>query len=173
MRKFPVLLMAVLALSACDSAKKQLGIERQAPDEFAVVKRAPLAMPPDYTLRPPTPGAQRPQEQTTDKQAQAVVFGAETQHSQPVTAKDGEDALLMSAGATGADDSIRRIVDQETAEMDPREKPVAEKLLGIAVGDRGRPAASVVDAEAEAERLQQNIEQGKPVTEGDTPTIEE
>ena len=68
MRKFPVLLMAVLALSACDSAKKQLGIERQAPDEFAVVKRAPLAMPPDYTLRPPTPGAQRPQEQTTDKQ---------------------------------------------------------------------------------------------------------
>ncbi|MEC7029138.1 MAG: DUF3035 domain-containing protein [Pseudomonadota bacterium] len=173
MRKFPVLLVAVLALSACDGAKKQLGLERQAPDEFAVVKRAPLEMPPDYTLRPPAPGAQRPQEMTTDKEAQAVVFGADAQQSATAAPRDGEAALLMSAGATNADDSIRRVVDQETAAMDPREKPVAEKLLGIAVGDRGKPAATVVDAEAEAQRLQKNIEEGKPVTEGKTPTIEE
>ena len=50
-------LISFLALSGCSDAKEQLGLTRSAPDEFAVVKRAPLAMPPDYTLRPPRPGA--------------------------------------------------------------------------------------------------------------------
>lgn len=177
MRKCSVITMSaavisILTLSACDGAKKQLGLERQAPDEFAVVKRAPLEMPPDYTLRPPKPGAQRPQEAATDKQAEAVVFGGQQQAKQ-VTVKDGENALLQNAGATNAPEDIRQIVDQETAALDPREKPVAEKLLGIAIGDKGKPRASVVDAEAEAARLQKNYEAGKPLTEGETPTIDE
>ena len=47
---------AVLSLSACGGTKEKLGLTKKAPDEFAVVRRAPLSMPPDYTLRPPTPG---------------------------------------------------------------------------------------------------------------------
>jgi len=38
-------------------------------DEFAVVTKAPLIMPPDYNLRPPRPGAARPQEQSERQQA--------------------------------------------------------------------------------------------------------
>ena len=33
-----------------------------APDEFRVVRKAPLTIPPDYNLRPPAPGEARPQE---------------------------------------------------------------------------------------------------------------
>ncbi|MCP4354402.1 MAG: DUF3035 domain-containing protein, partial [Proteobacteria bacterium] len=32
----------VIALSACTSMKKELGIARNSPDEFTVIKRAPL-----------------------------------------------------------------------------------------------------------------------------------
>ncbi|MBK5955442.1 hypothetical protein CCR92_15760, partial [Rhodospirillum rubrum] len=49
-------LLAPLALSGCSNAKKSLGLDRQPPDEFKVVTRAPLAMPPDFNLRPPQPG---------------------------------------------------------------------------------------------------------------------
>lgn len=54
----PVLLMfgAALILSSCgDSTKRALGLARIAPDEFAVVKSAPLSQPPDFKLRPPRP----------------------------------------------------------------------------------------------------------------------
>ncbi|MBT4740276.1 MAG: DUF3035 domain-containing protein, partial [Rhodospirillaceae bacterium] len=39
---------ALLVLSGCDDTKRALGINKSVPDEFAVVRRAPLVMPPDY-----------------------------------------------------------------------------------------------------------------------------
>ena len=33
---------------------------KRSPDEFAVVRRAPLILPPDYGLRPPRPGETGP-----------------------------------------------------------------------------------------------------------------
>lgn len=165
---------AVLSLSACEGAKKQLGLQRQTPDEFSVVKRAPLEMPPDFTLRPPQPGASRPQEQKPHDEARTVVFGSEegaTQATAPAAATDAETILLQQAGADKAEPDIRQIVDKETAELKPKEEPVAKKLLGIGKDD---PApATVVDAKAEAERLKKNREEGKPATEGETPSIEQ
>ena len=51
-----VLMCAVLAVSvlgACSTAtKKKLGLVSEGPDEFMVMSRAPLSLPPDYDLRP-------------------------------------------------------------------------------------------------------------------------
>lgn len=165
-------LSVLLALSACEGTKKELGLTRTAPDEFAVVKRAPLEMPPDYTLRPPQPGAPRPQEAEPGKQAQSVMFGSELSTSQDAP-DEGEAVLLQQAGAGVAQPGIRDQVDRETAVLEPKDKPVAEKLMGWSTGGNDTPPATVVDAEAEADRLRKNIEEGKPVTEGETPTIED
>ena len=166
-----ILCIGLLSLTACSNAKKQLGLERAPPDEFAVVKRAPLEMPPSYGLRPPRPGAPRPQEQTTSQQAKQSVFGAST-YEQAAPASTGEGFLIQQAGGTQADPNIRRKVDAETSQLHDRNKPVAEKLFGLG-GDKTEPSATVVDADAEAERLRENIEEGKSVTEGETPSIEE
>ena len=44
-------------------------------------------------------------------------------------------------------------------------------MLGI-MGD-DEPPASIVDAKKENERIRQNIEDGKDITEGETPSIED
>jgi hypothetical protein len=44
-------------LVGCDSIREAAGITKEPPDEFAVVTKAPLVIPPDYNLRPPKPGA--------------------------------------------------------------------------------------------------------------------
>ncbi len=172
----PVILTALfltplVTLSACEGTKEQLGLTRTAPDEFAVVKRAPLELPPDYSVRPPQPGAQRPQEAAATEQARTVIFGEGGADARPTPA-DGEAALLQKAGTDEAQPGIREAVDRETATLEPYEKPVSERLLGWTTGN-DQPPASVVDAAAEAERLRENSEQGKPLTEGKTPTIEE
>lgn len=162
----------MLALAGCGNAKEELGLTRKPPDEFAVVKRAPLAMPPDYTLRPPQPGAPRPQEADIKEEARAVVFGASEQQEKPAPT-DAESFILQQTGGDQADPTIRQAVDKETAKMEPKKKPVAERLLGwTGYGDGGEADASVVDSTAEAERLRKNVEEGKPVTEGETPTKE-
>ncbi len=166
-----VCVLSLGAVSACEKAKDELGLNKQVPDEFKVVKRAPLSLPPDYSLRPPRPGAARPQEASTAEAAAQTVFGQDNS-DQPAIATTGEAALLNRAGGQNANPDIRRVVDSETEELFDRNKPVAEKLFGWG-GDKDEASASVVNAKAEAQRLEGNAEDGKPVTEGDTPSIEE
>jgi hypothetical protein len=76
-RSFPLLalLPALLLLGGCgDEVKKTFGLGKNPPDEFQVVRRAPLALPPDFSLRPPQPGAARPQETALADQARRTVL---------------------------------------------------------------------------------------------------
>ena len=62
-----------LLIAGCTDFKKTIGLEPTLPDEFAVESRAPLTIPPDFDLRPPTPGAPRPQEQASNQQAKQLI----------------------------------------------------------------------------------------------------
>ena len=62
-----------LLLPGCSDLKRSIGLERTSPDEFDVESRAPLTMPPDFELRPPQPGAARPQEKSSGQQARQVI----------------------------------------------------------------------------------------------------
>lgn len=156
---------ALILLAGCSNAKKELGLEKTPPDEFAITKRAPLAMPPDFTLRPPQPGAPRPQEQATAEQARTAVLGERGANG----AGKGEAALLQEAGAA-YDPDIRGKVDYEATKTERKKQPVVKKLLNI--GKDQPPAAKIVDPAAETQRLQKNAAEGKPVTAGETPAIE-
>lgn len=122
-----VLLTAAAGLLSGCGLGSFLGLDRASPDEFRVVSRAPLEMPPDYNLRPPQPGSPRPQELERDTRTASSMFGAASQGGlfDPRTSAQqtqGEAALLSQAGADQADPEIRAIVD--------RENP------GVVVGDR-------------------------------------
>ena len=69
------LLAAAVATTGCSSVSKAIGATKVTPDEFRVVTSAPLTLPPDYNLRPPQPGAARPQEMDPDAEAHAAIFG--------------------------------------------------------------------------------------------------
>ncbi len=77
-----------MLLSGCTGLRRAVGLDQAGPDEFAVESRAPLTIPPDYDLRPPTPGAARPQEVTAADKARKVVD----------TAGPGEPGKQASAG---------------------------------------------------------------------------
>lgn len=107
-----LLLLPALALGGCASL---IGGSR-APDEFAVVRNAPLIIPPDYTLAPPVAGTAAVS--PADAQAQAIeaLFGG------PAPRSAAETSLLERAGrdraAVGARSSVgdpnTRIVDKGT-----------------------------------------------------------
>jgi predicted small lipoprotein YifL len=98
--------VAVLALSGCG----RIGLlNRDAPDEMAVTRKAPLVIPPDFALTPPAPGSA--DSQNTDLQRQAVdaLFGG------PAPRSPGETSALSAAGRETAAAGIRSNVgDPET-----------------------------------------------------------
>ncbi|WP_376087212.1 DUF3035 domain-containing protein [Roseomonas sp. CCTCC AB2023176] len=66
-----LLLLPLLAACGGDTSRF-LGLTRDAPDEFQVVTRAPLSLPPSLgNLPPPRPGAGRPQELSAREQGRA------------------------------------------------------------------------------------------------------
>lgn len=164
---------AVLSLSGCGGGVRQaLGMTKQSPDEFQVVAQVPLTMPPDFNLRPPEPGAPRPQEGTAAQQAQTALTGTAPAASglsdSGQAQSNGEVALLQNAGATGINPNIRQEIDAETAAQVERDKGLIERLV---FWRTPQPYGTVVDPVAESKRLQENQAQGKPVTEGETPII--
>ena len=51
-----LLLIGVAGVAGCHTASRALGMTKVTPDEFRVVTKAPLTLPPDFSLRPPAPG---------------------------------------------------------------------------------------------------------------------
>lgn len=168
----PALLAATLFLSGCDSMKRQLGVGRHSPDEFAVVKRAPLTLPPEYALRPPSADALPPASEAA-QMARSSLMGSSAARAAS-DAGTAEAAFLARTGAAQADPDIRAAINRDNGYIALRNRTVADRLIfwGEDEGDPERIPSSVVDAKAEAERLQKNREEGRAVNEGNVPVIE-
>ena len=122
MRKFitPLLLAPVLALGACASGG--------APDEFLVVRNAPLIIPPDYTLAPPVAGTAAVGAGDAQSQAIDALFGG------PAPRSNSESSLLDRAGRDRAMVGARSSVgDTHTRVVD--KGAVTATILATGVGD--------------------------------------
>lgn len=165
---------AVLAtgLAGCGAKTREaIGLDRPPPDEFAVLTRAPLAIPPEFGLRPPRPGARRPQELEVKDEARKILLRGAQRDGSGTGAKpsSGERALLGRAGAASADAAIRREVDEESAQIAEAERSFVDKLI---FWRKDEPPGEVIDAKRESQRLRGNAALGSPPTSGATPVIE-
>lgn len=168
---------AALPLAGCDSLNRALGTEKVVPDEFAVVSRAPLAIPPDYALRPPRPGASPTQETTPTEQAKQTIFRAGDQEPTVPGAdklSPGENLLLQQAHAGDAAPDIRETITKEArASQGPVDESFVDKLMVWKTPDYTQ---DVIDPNQEAQRLKDTSAAVKagPTPDGlaGVPTIE-
>ena len=150
-------LAATAGLAGCQSTQKALGMSKVTPDEFRVVTKAPLVMPPDFALRPPAPGEPRPQELQPESAARNALLG----QREAETRTEGEKMLVAKAGADKADPLVRYVVDDEFGDIAHKEKSFADRVMFWKAGEPANPAAkstldgsdSPVDAAAEKERI--------------------
>ena len=158
-----------LSLAACsgDELTRTFGLTRDAPDEFQVTTRAPLSMPPDFTLRPPRPGATRPQEMTQRQQAEATLTPDAVLAQPSAAITPGQQALVDAAGRPAPAD-IRNRVDNEAA-LDSPSRPLTDRLM---FWRSPPPPGTQVDAQRESARLRQNAALGQSPEVGETPIIQ-
>ena len=170
---------AIVLLGACDTVKEIAGQTKRAPDEFAVYSRAPLTLPPDYRLRPPTPGSGPTNVNDPSERAKAAILGAtgagprqavlgNRKAAVAAAASPGLRVLLRRTGALQTDPNIRETLNRESSILAASDKSFTEKMM---FWDKTNDKASVVNATAEQKRIQANKGLGKPITEGDVPTI--
>ena len=144
-----ILLLALVlpvAIGACSNVKKTLGMERNQPDEFTVVERAPLTVPPNFDLLPPRPGAPAMQDTNNKATAEGLILGTQTGNTVTVDSAAENDVLSQAGSAA------RKPVPQVKDDSADQES-VADKL-GLSDPQQG----TALDPSEEAARLnQQNI----------------
>jgi len=181
-----VVMIALLAGCSQGEVKENLGLVREAPDEFRVVSRPPLSVPKEFYLTPPTPGAERAYGLSAEEQARDLVTGGRSgeddtplQQRQdaladtaaPVVssaplASSAEENFLKRAGITEADPEVRQKLYQERAATADEEPDMIDRLRGEGAGD------PVVDAQAEKARLENNKKKNQPANAGEVPVVD-
>ncbi len=151
-------LIAAAGLAGCTSTRQALGMNKVTPDEFRVVTKAPLVLPPDYALRPPAPGEPRPQELQPESAARTALLG----QREGEVRSDGEKLLVAKAGADKADPLIRYVVDDEFGDVAHKEKGFADKVMfwradkkaaETPAASAGADASAPIDAASEEQRI--------------------
>lgn len=143
MRKVLLTTAALAVASLLTACGGRSGLNRDRPDEFAVARQAPLVIPPDYSLTPPTPGAPRPQDTAASTQALQALFGGPAQRSA------SESNALSQAGAPVAAAGIRSEAgDPDTAVVD--KGAVTRDIISAPEGDGQNARANPGGAPAPA-----------------------
>ncbi len=149
-----VLVGVGLALSGCQTIRDAAGLEKSPPDEFAVLTKAPLVVPPDYNLKPPRPGAAPTNQTDPTDTAEATLFGSDPAtiaSNIPGDASQGEKLLLANAGIANADPAIRQHLQSDSKSMLGADDSFTDEIL-FWKGPTSEPG-KVVDADAEAKRI--------------------
>jgi hypothetical protein len=141
-----------LALIGCESIRQATGAAKAPPDEFTVLTKAPLIIPPDYNLRPPQPGVASRNEIDPDDQARAALFpqnAAAAVAALGVNYSDGEKLLLTKTNALSVDPNIRRSITSDVGQED-QGPGFAQKVLyqGANAPAGSAPAAAAAPANA-------------------------
>ena len=123
-QRLPLLAVAsfclILVVSGCGDFRRAIGMDRVGPDEFAVESRAPLTIPPEFELRPPQPGAPRPQDVTAAERARKVID----------TAGPGEPGKQATSGFQLPEGGLRARTSQADPNQQVGDQSLANKLLG-------------------------------------------
>lgn len=168
LRATVVMAITLLGLTACSGSNvlRDFGLTRDSPDEFTVTTRAPLSMPPDYTLHAPQPGAPRPQEQSAPASAEAALV-PQAVPGAGAAMSPGQQAIVNAAGPPAPAD-IRSQVDAQAA-LDAPGRSFVDRLMFW----KSPPLpGTVVDPQQEAQRLRDNAALGQSENQGTTPIIQ-
>jgi hypothetical protein len=121
-----IIFSSLAALSLVGACASGSGGARM-PDEFRIVTKAPLIVPPEFRLRPPATGQAEPAEVNDD---QLETFG----QTLGTGASAIEKRLVAEAGAMAVSPVIRAQIDYEEARTIRKVPSASDRILDASVG---------------------------------------
>ena len=147
-RNLLILALPVALFGCGGKVGEVLSLNTTLPDEFAVVTRKPLILPPDFTLRPPTETLRDSKVAITDPRSNVrSLLGFEETSGQYLNLTNlSDDDLALIDTVTGGQETpanIRQIVDQESTDLTRENRTFVKEILGFIIDPE--PVGTVID----------------------------
>ncbi|MDC0073750.1 DUF3035 domain-containing protein [Alphaproteobacteria bacterium] len=162
----------LIGLSACGGSLGLTGMTSKAPDEFAVIKKEPLIIPPDFSLRPPDTGFSPPNSSSPSKLAKSAIFDKKnnTNNLEIATSSSrGEIELIKLAEKGKSNPEIRKILREDYKMLSSLRGGLVERIISQVGGQNS--LSEVVKPEVETKRLQEKQATGEIGVPGQAKVI--
>jgi len=136
--------IAAIGLSGCTTTSKALGLTKDAPNEFNILTKAPLVVPPES----PRTGESSSENNYTQKAARDALIG-DIDAAEPTR---GEIVLMSKAGVGKANQEIRLEIDGQNS-VERKSESFTDQVLFWRNGKVVTPKGSPMDPETEARRM--------------------
>lgn len=138
-----------MVLGGCTQTTKALGITKNAPNEFNILTKPPLVVPPEYNLRPPQIGTSSSENNYSQQAAREALIG-NIDSAEP---SRGEIVLMSKAGVGDSNQEIRLEIDGQNS-VERKTQDFSDRILFWKDGKAISPDGSPLDNEVEAKRLE-------------------
>lgn len=158
-------LLPIIGLAGCGQLSETFGYGKNPPDEFAIIRKSPLIIPPDYQLKPPLTNLEGLQRLPEQNDARALLTNAPPPPAD-TELSEGERKLLMTAGASNSSDSIRAQIDREGQTVVRKKGNFVERILfGFGRSDEKDFERETLKRETESEAISEAETESKAEAE--------
>lgn len=168
-KNLAILLACLFTVAGCSGSdvKESLGLKKYAPDEFMVVSRPALTIPPSYTLV--KPGEKKVYGKSIKvNEAKTILLGNANNYRSYIS--NSEKSLLKNAKTSKNNRDIRKIIDEEYSEYLADKKENKESFLS-SLNPFNNDNEQILDAKKERERILKNEREGKSILKGKSESV--
>ena len=121
-----IFILNISLISGCGSELSDvLGTNKLPPDEFTILTKPPLIVPPEYNLRPPAEGEIRANVQQPNRQLQSILFG----QNQTDDFSSSEISLMTGSDVAEAIPNIKEVLDSEMRDVEEVSSNLESQVL--------------------------------------------
>ncbi len=169
--KFFKIVFFSLLINACSNTDNLIKMSEVPPDEFAVVRKDPLEIPPNFNLRPPGKSKKNNSLSSSDRAKDVLSDLISSKKKNTPTNQEltiGDSILLKKTGFAESKSNIREILITENSEIlqnKGRIEILVERLVG---SDSDK---NILDPVTESKRNQEKIATGENFLKSQKPII--
>ena len=147
MKNLILLFTCLILVSSCESGfKKTLGLHKQSPNEFAVIRQPPLSMPPgDYLLSPSEQGASSAQV-VQNETGEEILLGKQARKTQEDRSLSSSDrGFIEKTKHINKNERIKEVLNEDTKEKAVPKKKSLLNLFKSSKKEEVIPEAPIVN----------------------------
>ena len=110
---FLVIISIIFFLISCNTVRESAGVSRKVIDEYTVVEKPPLVIPPNFDLIPPDQIQSKNIENTDSELAKEILFGLDENEAKTISDDSLIQQIVNETEEENMEDNIRENIDKE------------------------------------------------------------